>query len=252
MSRFADFRAGLLDPAVSVPDGLLDDQDEPTLKRYGVYRNNVTVSLIEAMKSAFPLVSKLIGPQTFERLAGVFVREHPPKSPVMMFYGAEFPSFLEGFAPLSHIGYLPDSARLDLALRASYHAANAPSLEAARLAQLPEEVLINSTFTLAPSTRVIRSQWPLYDIWRFNQSGDAPKPRSIAQDIIITREEFDPVPHPLPLGGGAWLQALADGMTFGQANDAASADASDFDLTAILTLALTTRAFADIHHKDLP
>ena len=243
------FRNALLDAKRPVPDGLHCAKGAPAGSRFSVYRNNVVVSLSEALATAFPLVKKLIGEESFSKLAGVFVRDHPPASPLMMFYGEAMPAFLESFKPLEHIGYLADCARLDLAIRQSYHAADAPKFDQSAL--IPDDNGEFSTIVrLAPSAKIIRSAWPLYDIWRFNNLPDAPKPQAGAQDILVSRPEFDPLPHLLLPGMADWLAALNSGIPFGQATEDAMSRSSSFDPTHALTLALSTQALTNTTTKD--
>ena len=79
----------------------------------------------------------------------------------MMFYGTDMPGFLARFEPTSRIGYLPDVARLELALRESYHAADAAPVDPAILQATPAETLMASRVGLAPSLRLLRSRWPV-------------------------------------------------------------------------------------------
>lgn len=240
------FRSAVLDPTAPAPPGLRDAQGNPAGKRFDVYRNNVTVALMDALRTAFPVLQKLIGDQNFDALAGLFVRAHPPSSPLMMHYGAAMPAFLEGFAPLSHIGYLADVARLELALRRSYHAADPPRFDPARLGALAPDMLMGATLTLAAPVELIPSRWPLVDIWRFNRVEGAEKPRDMAQAALITRPGFDPAPHALTAGEADWLTQILSGATLAGAQDAASATDPDFDLTPLLGLLIRDNAIADL------
>ena len=121
----ASFSAALLDPAHPVPEGLITPDGSPATRRYAIYRNNVTVGLTEALEAGFPVIRKIVGERFFQAMAVVFVRNHPPTSPILAGYGAEMPGFLRGFEPVQHLKYLPDVARLELALRRAYHAGDA-------------------------------------------------------------------------------------------------------------------------------
>ncbi|MFV2053563.1 DNA-binding domain-containing protein [Aliiroseovarius sp. YM-037] len=244
------FTTALLDPECAVPDGLTDPEGRPAGKRFAVYRNNVAVSLTEALITAFPVIYKLVGDAFFRAMAGVYLRQHPPKSALMMFYGAEMPEFLADFEPAQHLGYLPDIARLELAMRASYHAADATPIAPDALQSLPADRLMSARIGLAPAARLIRSPWPIHAIWRANMVADAPKPTMRAEDALITRAEFDPTITALPPGGGAFVEALMSDATFGDALDAATAEAETFDLTPVLGALLSGAALISIKEGD--
>lgn len=245
------FSAALLDPARPVPVGLSDGAARPAGRRFDVYRNNVAVSLTEAMRSGFPVITKLLGQPNMDGLAGIFLRAHPPSSPLMTHYGHAFPEFLAETTELAHLGYLPDVARLELAIRRSYHAADATPMLPKTLATRSPEALMETTLTLAPSVQLLRSDWPIYDIWRFNTQNDAPKPRAIAQDVLITRPEFDPLPQILDPGGAAWITALVKGHSIGAAYEAALVDTPDFDLATTLALLLQGSALINSGQKRI-
>ncbi|MFW2542195.1 putative DNA-binding domain-containing protein [Primorskyibacter sp. 2E107] len=226
----------------AVPAGLTDGTGRPAGRRFAVYRNNVAVSLREALEVGFPAVRSLIGVENFARIAGLYVRHAAPTSPVMAGYGAGFAAMIAQTEALKPIGYLPDVARLEFALRESYHAGDAPPFDPARLQGLSESVLMAATLRLAPSVRLLRSPWPVASVWRFALRGGA-KPEARAEDVLILRPAFDPEPHILPPGGADFVMALQQGTTFGAALEAAGAD---FDLAAMMALLLRGGALADM------
>lgn len=239
------FHSALLDASVSVPDGLLDAADQPAGRRFSVYRNNVAVSLTEALHQAFPVIAKLLGAQNMDGLAGMFLRQHPPSSPLMMFYGEAFPGFLADLPQLAHLGYLPDMARLELALRRSYHAADCTPAPADALNLSPEDIM-RSRLSFAPAMQVMQSDWPVHAIWRFNTEDNAPKPEPGPQDVLITRPEYDPIPHLLPVGGAKWISHLQTGDTIGEAYEKTAETWPEFDLGTTLAILLQGGAITSV------
>jgi len=146
---------------------------------------------------------------------------------------------------VQHLGYLPDVARLELAMRAAYNAADAAPIAPTALQEISPDRLMTSTFTLAPATQLIRSDWPLYSIWAFNMI-DGEKPEMRAEDVLITRPEFDPQPVALPPCGGEFVASLIAGNSFGTALDAASGRNDQFDLSTTLAALLSGGAITKI------
>lgn len=245
----ASFTRAIMDPGQDVPRGLVDHQNAPAGRRFSVYRNNVAVSLTEAMHAAFPVIARLLGKENMDGLAGLYLRAHPPRSALMMFYGADFPAFLAGMGQLAHLGYLADVARLELAMRHAYHAADAAPIDPTDLGQLTEEQLLASKMRFAPAVQVLRSDWPIHSIWRFNTEAEAPKPQGGAEAVLITRPEFDPEPQILSSAAAVWIQALMQGDTIGAALEQALEEDAIFDLGSPLTLLLQGGAITGLENE---
>lgn len=228
------FSGALLNPDVPAPDGVIRPDGTPASKRFDVYRNNVVVSLSEALGDAFPVIKALVGDAFFKAMAGVYVRQSPPKSPLIMFYGADFAPFLEGFAPAASLPYLPDMARLEHARRVAYHAADDPSADLTPLGAMDEPTLLALRFTFQAATHIIASAHPIFSIWRFNSTDDKTPIATGGEDVLITRPTNTVEMRTLPPGGAAFLQALMAGDTLSAAAETALATDDSFDLSANL------------------
>lgn len=231
------FRNAVFDPSAPVPAGLQNPDGKPATKRFNVYRNNVAVSLTEALEAGFPVIRKLVGNDFFRAMAGVYLRAHPPKSPLMMLYGGDMPDFLAGFAPAATVPYLPDMARLELALRHSYHAADAGPIAPDALAQIPPDALPNVRFTFAPSVHLIASRYPLHAIWQANTRGGAIA--KTAQPTLVTRPALDPMPDALTPSQATVTRSLMQGAPLGLA---LREGGTGFDFGPLLALLLQRNA----------
>jgi hypothetical protein len=242
MTTGAAFAAALLSPNMAPPAGLIDWLGRPAPRRFDVYRNNVTLGLIRVLQAGFPVTQSLVGEAFFIAMAGEFVRANPPRSRIMMLYGDTFAPFIEGFPPAASLAYLPDVARLEQAIRQSYHARDAAPIDATTLANLDEGALLALRFTFAPAMGVLQSPWPIHAIWAAHMTrGNAPVMQ--AEGVIILRPNFDPQPHVLPQGSYPVLAALIAGARLG---DALTCAPRAFDLGHLLGLLLSGAAITGV------
>ncbi|CUH67676.1 hypothetical protein TG4357_03145 [Thalassovita gelatinovora] len=241
-----EFRTALLDPSQPVPNGLTDSAGRPAGKRFSVYRNNVAVSLKEALETGFPATARLLGTRNFETVAQGYLRAQPPKSPVMMLYGDSFADYIAAISSLESLGYLPDVARLEYAMRQSYHAADVTTIDPAQLAETAPDALNRARLMFAPAVRLIRSDWPIWSIREKALNADALAPPGTAQPVLVTRPHYDPELHPLTQADARLIASLLSGAMLAEA----MTRAPDADLGQVIGLLLAQSALTDIDVED--
>ena len=243
--RQGDFTAALLNPALPIPDGLVDPDGEPGRKRFAVYRNNVLVSLIEALKDEFPAVHRLVGEDFFCAMARAYAVVQPPRSPILIEYGAGFADFIGTFEPTAALPYLADVARIERAWVEAYHAAEASPIDPEALTKMTPEQCSAAQFVLHPSLRLVRSLFPALTIWRMNVEDGLAAPVDLAaggEDVLIIRPHADVEVRSIPRGSFEFIQALAEGQPMLAAYEASRTIAHDFDLAANLFDLISTGA----------
>ena len=199
-------------------------------QRFAVYRNTVQHSLTRALAARFTVVEQLVGPTFFAAMARVHIAQDPPQSPVLLGWGATFADFLDGFAPVAHLPFLGDVARLEYARGLAYHAADALALDAEALAVADPATL---RLGLHPSVQLFTSRHPALQIWQAHQTGATRRPLRAGPDhaLIARAPDFSILTTALEPGTTAVLHALAAGETL-------AAAARHGDPTAALTLLL--------------
>ncbi|SDI91258.1 Putative DNA-binding domain-containing protein [Bradyrhizobium sp. Rc2d] len=245
--RQRDFAAALLDPGLPMPHGLVGPDGEPDPRRFAVYRNNVAVSLIEALDDAFPAVQRIVGADFFRAMARAYVMVQPPRSPIMLDYGAGFPEFIRSFEPAAGLPYLEDVARIERAWTEAYHAPEASPIDPGTFSAVAPDQLPAMQLELHPSLRLVRSHFPALTIWQMNLADGIPAPVDLAaggEDALVVRPVADVEVRMIPRGSFEFIQALSDGKPVLTALEDALTANSRFDLSASLADLMRAGAFA--------
>jgi hypothetical protein len=221
----------------------------PAAARLRVHRNNVVRSLATALAATFPAVQALVGDEFFRGMARTFVAGDLPTQPVLSEYGANFPRFVESYAPADGLPYLADIARLDWALNVAFHSPAAPRLAGADLASIPVEQLPAKSVSLAPGAAVLRSIYPIDRIWAAAQPRTSTETVGLASGgarLLVLRRPDDAGFVSLNEGEASFLAALAAGRTLEEAAAAALAADAVFDLSPTFARLLHLQAFAAV------
>jgi hypothetical protein len=248
----AVFAQGLTDPTRTTPAGVMGPRGKAAIKRYNVYRNNVTVSLIDALAATYPAVQRITGVDFFGAMARFHIRATPPTSPLLFEYGRDFPAFIEAYENAQDMPWLADTARIERAWLDAYHAADAPPLSPDVLAAVPSERLGDLIFTTHPAAYIVRSAYPAVAIFAMNrvEGPISPLRSSTAEDALITRPEMEVAVRLLPPGGAAFLKCLIDGGTLGAAAATAFTETPCFDLAASIAGMIEAGVFTTTHLGD--
>jgi hypothetical protein len=242
------FAAALLDRARPLPAGITSWTSPLPERRFGVYRNNVSGALAEAVAVRYPVVQRLVGEDFFHAMAREYALRNLPRSPVLIYYGADFPAFIEGFEPAGTLPYLADVARLESAHWESYHALNASPVDSQAFASLDPGTLANVKLELLPSLHILSSRHPIVGIWRTNvEDADVrPVDMDAGEDALVARPEMSVEVRTLPPGAAIFLSQLQEGKALGEAAGAALGVVPQFNLSQNLAGLIAARITARI------
>lgn len=253
MSPHQVWAQALLEPDYPTPADLVTWNGSDPTRRLGVYRNNVIVSLVDALASTFPVTRQLVGEDFFRAMAQQFVRQQPPSSPVLARYGAKLPDFISGFGPAASVPYLGAVARLEWLRLQALHAADATAVPHAALAQCLTEpdALAHARWTLAPCLHLFAAPCAAVSLWAAHQEGSGLALEAVDVDVPeqawIFRSELDVMVLQTAPGEQALAHALQAGVPLGAAVAQAQATQTDTDLERALALLMRHGLVVGIH-----
>jgi len=248
------FAGALLAAAPSCPPGLIAWNGSDPARRFAIYRNNVMVSLIDALADTYPVTQALVGEEFFRAMARLFAQDHPSRSPMLAFYGDGLADFIEAFTPAAAVPYLADVARLEMLRVQAYHAADATPLTPEEIAGLLEDAatLPAARFALHPSLRILRSRHAVVSLWAAHQATDVTQALAavntgVAEAALVLRAGLDLTISSISQSAAVFIMSLRRGLAFAKATEQAIAAEAAFDLAGTLRLLIGSGALTAVH-----
>jgi Putative DNA-binding domain len=212
------------------------------------YQANATASAKRSLQSAYPVIARMIGDETFAHLARDFWQQHPPTRGDLTQWGGDLPVFIASISALQTEPYLSDVATVEWALHAAATAMD-KTADLTSFSLLTEQDPDALTLRLAPGTELVHSQYPiasiltahLYDSPSFEEVGQKLR-QKLPEISLVWRQGLRPKVALCTAADAAFVGQLLAGKSLLAALDPTTADQTEkednFDFNAWLPIAV--------------
>lgn len=210
-------------------------------RRVDIYRTTMREAHVRALASTYAGCEKILGVRYFRQLASEFYYRHPATHPDLNRYGAAFPDFvqdcIEHHPELAEYPYLPDLTRLEWACERAYYAKEDAMFDFEGLAGLAEDVWPRLRFELGASVFMLRSAYPVLELWRAQQGQETIREIEAIdepQHLCIAREDFKPIIHRANYALWWVMDRIDQGYTSGELEALVEQESVEIPLQAII------------------
>lgn len=247
------FAKALLNPALTCPANLKVWNGTNPSTRFSIYRNNVIVSLIDALADSYPITQALVGVDFFRNMARAFAFSSPPKNGVLAFYGEHFADFIDSFPTAAGVPYLGDVARLEMCWIHAYHAADASSPTPDELQKKFQDLGMSAqiNFNFHPSVQLLSSKYAIVSLWAAHQDlvDISDVDPYVPEAAILVRSDLQVSVFHLEPDNIDFISCLMKGDSISVATDFANENYPKFNLTQAMITLINSQAITAIHHE---
>lgn len=196
-TRFKDLMLDHPDAVYVMDDkfaAVFEEKRIPLPDRLKVYRNNIVGSMSDVLLASFPVMESLVGKEFMEGMARSFVLAHPPKQGCLSLYGAGFDDFVAGFKPAQSLPYLPDVARLEIAMNQAYYAKDQDPVLAEDFGKILPEHLAETIVEIGENVHCLSFDYPVRAIRSYCLSDDQSAPLDVdsgGEKVMIHRPALE-------------------------------------------------------------
>ncbi|HXV27518.1 MAG TPA: DUF692 family protein [bacterium] len=196
---------------------------DPGDERLSVYSGGYLARIHESLKEVYETIKYLLGDEAFAELAEGYTAEHSSHHYNLNLAGCRFADFLERHEIHRQFPYLPDLARFEWLVAEAFHAFDGKPLDPSRLSAISLEEWEHARVSFQPSVSLLRSDWPLLDLWKMREIPREQLKLDIQKApswILIGRRAFQVRCEPLTPPQYHFIQNLLEGKTLGEALEA--------------------------------
>ncbi|HJV70632.1 DNA-binding domain-containing protein [Ideonella sp.] len=162
--------------------------------RVDVYHHAYRARLIEALRSNFPVLHRVLGDKAFAKLGLAYLADHPSQQPSIRWFGDALPAWAAAHPDALPHPALADLAAMEWALGTSFDAADATPLAFADLASRRPEAWPAARFAPHPSVALVSLAWAVEPIWQALTLDDAAatgEPEPLAHRLLVWRQGLE-------------------------------------------------------------
>lgn len=215
-----------------------------------IYRNTAMSGCVDALRSNYPIVARLLGDELFDRAATEHAAACPPRKPVLALYGARFPDWLEAQPWVWEVAYVADVARVERLYIESLFAADAEPLGMHALRDADWQSL---HLTFHPATRFEWLSMPAMSIWQAQRDAIEGEfePEWHPEGVLLTRPTLELQAQHLDRAGYRFLFGIRLGESVGEAALTTANLYPEADIGSLFTSLVTAGTFVALPNRSL-
>jgi hypothetical protein len=219
-------------------------------QRLNVYRNNVFVSLMEALGEIFPVCKQVVGDAFFNAMARQYVDRHPPESAILSEYGDQFSEFVSHFFAAQSLPYLASLCDLEYRLLQMTHSAEPTHLSLIEAQQRLSQASNPEALQLLLCSQCELLSYPytvgkLYLAHKQPQQDLSQLQLQQTEYLMLTKSGLYGCIYPLSSIEFEFITALKKNPSLSQALP----ESESFDLGQTLAKLITWEVFSDIYES---
>lgn len=202
-------------------------------ERLELYNRGYHARLLECLRTAYPALLEMVGPELFEAFARDYLAARPPRSYTLLALTHGFADHLQATRPDEDapgpepwVDLIVDVARAEQAFVAVFEGAGSEGQAWLRPEGLSEEPLLAARLQIAPAFRLLSTRFALAEFLLATRRGERETPYPPAREggLALTRRDFVVILTPLDRAQRDVLQALAGGASIAGAAETAGVD----------------------------